>query len=573
MPSFFTPPYPDELLYSVIGRYHLRSGNSSPKWTYNELFGSDVIVMNWKLPSHIEAFAQRTYNSVQFYADYWIEHHTLFPLFAPFLPKERSGLLRKMMKSTNGSGIYTLVGLAAGSVAVKKALCFCPNCYEEDIRQYGEPYWHRIHQAFGVFVCPNHKIPLHEITDPVEDRQGITILPISKSLFQSRPCLPANFSETNMTKLINFAIDAAGILKASDIGSFFSSKSYLLPRLASKGFVTAANRIRQMQLKEEFIAFYGKEILEFMESDVLNDSSWLKFVTRKERRTINPVRFLLLIRFLYGSFNEFVNVIGAKYQPFGNGPWPCLNRAADHYKQNVIHALEVARCSDTGKPIGIFTCNCGFVFSRRGHDLSSDDKGRIGNVIQYGPIWRKKVRDYLNEGLSYRKTAKLLGVDVGTVIKHSRIEGESCSDQIQKQRKVSVFQKRLKTQIRSYKKPKNRVDWIRRDVELRNLVVQTCREMLHSEDSKPIRIRFTTVAKKIGKISLLKNYKEKLPKTVEAMNEHIESTEQFQIRRIKWVASKQQGLQPLKKWQLIKAVGLRKGYSEKVAFEIDKYAS
>lgn len=571
MPSFFPTPYPDELLYSVIGRYHLRSGNSSPKWTYKELFGTEALVINWGLPSHIEAFAQRTYNSAQFDADYWIDHHTLFPLFAPFLPKERSAIIRKMMKGTNGSGIYTLIGLAAGSIAVKKALCFCLCCYEEDIRQYGEPYWHRSHQAFGVFVCPIHKVSLHEITSPVEDRQGITVLPISSSLFQSQLCLPVQFSEKNMMKLSNFAIDAAGILKA-DVGSFFSSKGYLLPRLADKGLVTAANRIRQIELQEQFIAFYGNELLEFMESDVLNDSSWLKFVTRKERRTINPVRFLLLIRFLYGSWSEFVNVIGAKYQPFGDGPWPCLNGAADHYKQNVIRTLEVARCSDTGKPIGIFTCNCGFIFSRRGPDLSSDDKERIGKVRQYGPTWRKKVMDYLNKGLSYRKTATLLGVDVGTVIKHSRVDGID-SDQIQKQLKISVSLKRLKTQTRSSNKPNNRIDWIRRDVELSKLVEQTCREMLLSEDCKPIRIRFTTVAKKVGKLRLLGNNKEKLPKTVAVMNQYIESTEQFQIRRIKWAACKHQGRQPLKKWQLIKAVGLRPGYSKKVGIEIEKYVS
>ncbi len=37
MVSFFPQPYPDEILYSVIAPYHIRSGNTSPKITLQEL--------------------------------------------------------------------------------------------------------------------------------------------------------------------------------------------------------------------------------------------------------------------------------------------------------------------------------------------------------------------------------------------------------------------------------------------------------------------------------------------------------------------------------------------------------
>ena len=38
MLGYFPTPYPDELLYSIVARYHIRSGNKSFRQTHQELF-------------------------------------------------------------------------------------------------------------------------------------------------------------------------------------------------------------------------------------------------------------------------------------------------------------------------------------------------------------------------------------------------------------------------------------------------------------------------------------------------------------------------------------------------------
>ena len=43
MIPFFPAPYPDELWYSVICRYHIRSGNPSVKYSIRELYGTNHI--------------------------------------------------------------------------------------------------------------------------------------------------------------------------------------------------------------------------------------------------------------------------------------------------------------------------------------------------------------------------------------------------------------------------------------------------------------------------------------------------------------------------------------------------
>lgn len=95
-------PYPDELLYSVITRYHLRIHNESPKWTFREIFGTENVIPTIDLPSHLESLATRS-SAHGMTADDWIDRHTFFPYYAPFIPMERANRLRTLMKSLDGS--------------------------------------------------------------------------------------------------------------------------------------------------------------------------------------------------------------------------------------------------------------------------------------------------------------------------------------------------------------------------------------------------------------------------------------------------------------------------------------
>ena len=43
MLQYFPTPYPDEPWYSVLGRYHVRSGNPNSATTLRELFGEESV--------------------------------------------------------------------------------------------------------------------------------------------------------------------------------------------------------------------------------------------------------------------------------------------------------------------------------------------------------------------------------------------------------------------------------------------------------------------------------------------------------------------------------------------------
>ncbi|MED1490711.1 hypothetical protein [Bacillus smithii] len=87
MLPFFTNPYPDELLYSAIARYHFYSGNLDCKDTLEELLGSSFVLPSVEIGSHFSILARKLgphYTIVGLFAN-----HTIYSYYAMFLSEER----------------------------------------------------------------------------------------------------------------------------------------------------------------------------------------------------------------------------------------------------------------------------------------------------------------------------------------------------------------------------------------------------------------------------------------------------------------------------------------------------
>ena len=109
-----------------------------------------------------------------------------------------------------------------------------------------------------------------------------------------------------------------------------------------------------------------------------------------------------------------------EYKPFGDGPWPCLNAAADHYLRPVVFDLKVSYSTGLKCPVGTFSCTCGFVYIRSGPDKSEDARYRFGRIKAFGTVWEERLKELVNQKLSLRETARLLGLDANTVKKYAR---------------------------------------------------------------------------------------------------------------------------------------------------------
>ena len=157
MLPFFTDPYPDELIYSAVARYHFYSGNIDCKDTLKEVFQNRSVIPSVEIGSHFSVLVEQL--GPNYSVENLVANHTIYPYYAPFLSKQRQQELLQDVQG-DGKGLYTRLGMVAGGICKKDGLYYCPECATSDIEQHGEPYIHREHQLQGVDFCAHHELKL-----------------------------------------------------------------------------------------------------------------------------------------------------------------------------------------------------------------------------------------------------------------------------------------------------------------------------------------------------------------------------------------------------------------------------
>lgn len=151
---FFPTPYPDELWYSVLCRYHVRSGNPKYAATTKELFGTSATLMHtWLAPQGFGGLFERMPAFVMTPEDVII-NHTLAPYMVRFSSVKKRRDIISYLLGTADHKIYapTFIQWTPEHTFLR----YCPLCADEDESQYGELYWHRTHQIQAMRCCPKH---------------------------------------------------------------------------------------------------------------------------------------------------------------------------------------------------------------------------------------------------------------------------------------------------------------------------------------------------------------------------------------------------------------------------------
>lgn len=484
---------------------------------------------------------------------------------------------------------------------------YCPDCANSEIESYGEAYIHREHQLQGVYVCPHHGMKLKKYRVDRSNSSRIEFIRLNKNLLDLR-----NISLINKTyedKLLKISKDAYYLLQA-DLGDMY--KEQILKKyknlLYKRGLTTSAMRVKQRELYEEFIGFYGEEFLEIMESSIDNDDeyNWLRVITRDLSRAVHPIRHLLLINFLMGNIEEFFEDINKKFNPFGEGPWPCLNKIANHYRMNVVKNLKITEDYKTRLPVGTFSCDCDFVYSRKGPDKDETDKYKIGRIRSFGKVWEDRLKVYLKEEkYGLRELARLMYCDPKTIWKFDYLLGinyfNRCKNAIDSEykeqiRDIGLLEKYKKyilksiernpiitrTKLREICKKEyiylyrwdkkwlhdnlpnetksinhnKKVDWNQRDKEIIALLKSKYKEFLSRDIA--IRITKSRIGKSLGILADLEKNLSKLPETEKYLKDITETVEEFQIRRCKNIIdNKLQKDEEIKLWELQRLAGIR----------------
>ncbi|MGP3783400.1 TnsD family transposase [Paenibacillus sp. 1A_MP2] len=607
MLPFFTDPYPNELIYSAIARYHFYSGNIDYKDTLEEVFQSRSVIPSVEIGSHFHALVQQMGN--HYSVEKLLAKHTIYPFYAPFLSKQRQQEIMQDVQG-DGKGLYTRLGMVSGGICKKDGLYYCSQCAQADIDKYGEPYIHREHQLQGINLCAHHDLQLKKYPDDFTEQSRIKFIRFEAkrmdfSILEEVKSLDNTDIQVKLAKmayrLLNIDINA---ISRKDI-----FKRYRL-LLREKNLITTANRIRQNELFDTFQARFPIGFLEKYDSGLKqeNEYNWLKVLTRNEERHVHPFRHLLFLYFLEKDVEKLLHV-GDDAGSFGTGPWPCLNKAADHYKQLVIKNVTITRDFKSISPIGTFKCSCGFIYARKGPDKSNEDIYRIGRVKALGDTWKAKLKALANgEGLSIRAKAEILGVDSKTVKKYSSMDGQNKKAKSKKTsplllryreqllKGIKQYPNESRTQIRGrfqreytylYRhdkewlfkqlprirtmgKPKAIVDWEARDLEYLSKVKELYKELIML--NKPVRITISIVGKRLGILSNLEKHLHRLPQTKQFLDEITETAQQFQIRRCcKIIDQMLQKQEPVSLWKVQRIGAVKSHHFRQIRPHIGSY--
>ena len=613
MIGFFPTPHEDEILYSVLARYHQKSGNTSITATVEDLFGVKKLTAIIDFPCNLSNLISSMPVTWNFKLESLVNNNTLFPLYNPFWTKERSKTILEIMKGKSSQLVHRKSGAISNSFSQLKYLRFCPICFEKDISEKGEAYWHRLHQVKGVLVCPDHKVELQNSKIKTYELNPQCYYPANVANCNYNNEKTSEYSLNQVDRLSSLAEDVRFIINNNEIcskGPEWIKNSYLTI-LSKQGLISWKGKVDQETLVDKFIEYYTPEFLSALDSmpDPGNTHNWVSMMVRKYDILPHPIKHLLIIKFLAGSIQGFFQT-NQNDKLFEEGPYPCLNGASEHYLQPVITDKTVSY-SRNKNPIATFSCPCGFIYTRKGPDKSIEDLNKYTTIKEYGSIWENRLRELIEgKKLHLREVARELKVDLSTVRKYVarlnlktewmldesadrfRKSGKDKSIIIAKNVRYAYRNRWLaltlehkdtsksrlrKIDVRTYNwlnyndkewlkenspvlfkkiKPDTIVNWENRDRQLKQQIEEIVKKLLES-DGRPERISSERIGKELGILYLLRNSLNKIPITKTYLESVRESIEEYRIRRIKWAAKElESNGVPLKEWKIRELTGL-----------------
>jgi hypothetical protein len=616
MICIFPDPYPDELLYSVCARYHDIMQYPNSLTATNDFFGNGTISAVVDLPNRLEYLVSALPPGHLYTVDQFIDEYTMFPLYSPFLSSERAHLVREDMCRDGDNRVSARIGLKTSYSAKLSWLRFCPVCVEADRKQFGETYWHRIHQVSGVQACPYHTAFL-ENSSVSFGRNAYSGTAISaESVLHDVPVRLLDLSERTHSVLLDIARNAAWLLRwrGTEISGDILRERYY-NSLLSRGLAYYNRNVRAAELIKQFCEFYPPQVLKSLDCEIENTyCNWLLRLLHSSRTGVTqlPIRHILLILFLGLTTEEFFTLF-EEFKPFGDGPWPCLNRAADHFSKIVVTSCRITDNivkGKLGRPMGIFSCECGFVYNRVGPDKSDEDRFSIGTVESYGPVWEKILLEaWPDTAIPVYRIAQRLSVSHLTVVRHAirlklpmNVPGARAVG-IKTVERYKNFHKSRKNTLERYRNEwlsvlatnreasrneliaaasflylwlnKNDSDWLEANLppvrkftrrgnikDWKTIDVKLARSVraavkrIGEKPGRPKWVCLSAIIREVGHKVHIEHRLDKLPHTATTLCTYLESLEAYMIRKIEWAEAcyRKEGYCPTRNKLMTRAV-------------------
>lgn len=426
--SFFPAPYPDECFYSIFCRYYVRSGISSSEAATRKFFGSDrsLLVSTVYFPRKFELL------------DYWVDpdsgitggdlicNHTSYPYHSVShvddLYQQMEEAIRNGITKSGIDGIVRRMMSKSKYVSAGQYLRYCPACAKEDLHKFGETYWHRIPQLPGVEYCPKHGCRIRDSDAPFEEMR-VRIYPASYVLrnMEDNAESPLRYEE----KYFFVARETAWLLEhGREFGGYKNISSKYRECMKERGYADYRGIICD---REALINDFRKMYADSFISEILPYSGsplyWLRYLQESIGFNLRPLHHILLMGFFAESARSFMDMKVKSVQPYGSGPWPCVNKVCGHYKENVAGQADIQK---KGKEIWAwFKCpHCGMKYRRTKPGQSLEKYLQKPCISDRGFLFEQRLKEYLSDQkMPIRYIAEMLGVNVRIVVEYARKNG------------------------------------------------------------------------------------------------------------------------------------------------------
>ncbi|AOY75003.1 TnsD family Tn7-like transposition protein [Clostridium formicaceticum] len=307
---FYPPVYDDEIIYSIFTRYFELSGLIGVKEALITLFGTSTPCIYTMFPKYLKRFMGKAelFNNQDF--NKYMMDNTILPLFKPFICKDSFESIQVLLEEYEEKAINAKLGLTMKDSFIKvDSIKICLECIKMDYQKFGETYLRIEHQIKGNNVCWKHNEVLYE--HKIRDYKNDTIIKINEIIRKNliEDYFRQVFIGDTFYEHLDLAISIADIFKTKDIEiNLQLTKDKYKDVLFDKKLITPKGYLKQTKLTEMMYDCYSSEFLVIQNAyiDEKNKDNWLHRMMIKSRNVTNPIKHLLFIRMLFGSYNDFL---------------------------------------------------------------------------------------------------------------------------------------------------------------------------------------------------------------------------------------------------------------------------
>ncbi len=372
MIAYFPDPYPDEILYSVLARYQDYTGISSYDMAKDL---NDHQRFGWTLwPTRIERILSALPPGHRYSSESIIWTTTLLPYIAPFVDLRT---VKSYVDTMAGDGARqtTMTHIGGSGRVWRQTWQYCPDCMQSDTIKFGEPYWHRVHQLPGVFVCPNHAVYL----EPGPQRQKGTVRELFSSLRRQLPesRRPVDEQSRQGQLLLGIARNSAWLLQHPETRPQGPELSQTYRALLREGGWANSTFVRQDDSFQAFLQYF--DALEDPYRCHIDERHWFKRMVWNGYIYRPPLHHILMAMFLGVTLDRLLSddTKSSTAQERQAGPWPCRNRICPSFRKLCIPASESTR----NGTVFFRYPYCGYAYSvsRAGHVITVE----VGDLLSH----------------------------------------------------------------------------------------------------------------------------------------------------------------------------------------------